>query len=262
MAGFNRNRRLISSESAIHEGSARKSPYLAIEDVEGLIAMAQMSAIELHPWGAREADPLRPDWLVFDLDPGEGVPWVQVVKAAHEVRDWLRRLKLESCCRTTGGKGLHVVVPLAPRADWDQAKNFCRAFAETITQAFPDRYLAHLKIADRRGKIAVDWLRNGPGATAIASYCPRARPGATVATPLAWDEVSARLKPSAFAVQTVPDRVAKLRGDPWQGSATLKQHLPDPATKHRPQEAAAPLKPQKVGKRPVIVRAARPKPRR
>jgi bifunctional non-homologous end joining protein LigD len=248
--------------AAIHEGSAAKSPYLAIGDVEGLIAMAQMSAIELHPWGASEADPLHPDWLVFDLDPGEGVPWAQVVKAAHEVRDWLRRLKLESFCRTTGGKGLHVVVPLEPKADWDQAKNFCRAFAETITQAFPDRYLAHLKIADRRGKIAVDWLRNGLGATAIASYCPRARPDAPVATPLAWDEVSTRLKPSRFTVRTIPDRVAKLRADPWQGFVALKQHLPDLLPQHRTAERPASKNRQKSGKHPVIVYAAKPKPRR
>ena len=170
--------------AAIREGSTSRQPYLAIDSVEGLISMAQMSAIELHAWGANETDPSRPDQLVFDLDPGDGVPWPEVVKAAHDVRDRLRRLGLTSFCRTTGGKGLHVVVPLRPEADWGLAKPFCRAFAESMAQEEPDRFLAHLKIADRRGRILVDWLRNGLGATAIASFSPRARPGATVATPV------------------------------------------------------------------------------
>ncbi len=152
--------------------------------------MAQISAIELHAWGATEADPLHPDQAVFDLDPGEGVAFTDVVQAAHDVRDQLQRLKLESFCRTTGGKGLHVVVPLDPAADWDTVKPFCRAFAETMSNEQPDRYLPTMKKADRRGKILIDWLRNGLGATAVASFCPRARPGATVAMPLAWDAVN------------------------------------------------------------------------
>jgi len=153
-----------------------------------------MSAIELHTWGAAEADPTHPDRLVFDLDPGEGVPFEEVVRSAHEVRDRLLRLGLESFCRTTGGKGLHIVVPLLPEADWEQVKPFCRAFAEAMAEEFPDRYLAHLKIADRRGRILVDWLRNGMAATPISTFCPRVRPGATVATPLAWTEVSPKTR--------------------------------------------------------------------
>jgi bifunctional non-homologous end joining protein LigD len=249
--------------AAIREGSALRSPYLAIDDVDGLIAMAQMSAIELHPWGASEADPAHPDWLVFDLDPGDGVPWGEVVNAAHDVRKRLQRLQLQSFCRPTGGKGLHVVVPVEPEAEWDRAKAFCRTFAETMSQEFPDRYLAHLKIADRRGKILVDWLRNGLGATAVSSYCPRARPGATVATPLAWDEVSTRLAASAFTVQTVPKRVANLAEDPWQGFHTVKQRLadlvPSSAISTRATKAGPLAKP---AKRSVIVHAASPKSRR
>ncbi len=170
-------------------GRSRGSPYLAIDDVSGLIALTQMSALELHPWGASEADPMHPDWLVFDLDPGDGVPFDSVIEAANDVRDRLTELRLTSFCRTTGGKGLHIVVPLAPSADWDTAKRFCRAFAELMSQEEPKRFLAHPKIADRKGRILIDWLRNGMGATAVSSFCPRARPGATVATPLAWDEV-------------------------------------------------------------------------
>ncbi len=211
----------------IREGSASGQPYLAIDDLDGLIAMAQMSAIELHSWGANEADAQHPDRLVFDLDPGEGVAFRQVVEAAQEVRDRLERLHLASFCRTTGGKGLHVVVPLTPDADWDRAKQFCHAFAETLAQETPDKYLAHVKIADRKGRILIDWLRNGLGATAVSSFCPRARPGAHVATPLAWDEVTEKLDPAAYTVLTVPARLAKLKNDPWDGFAAARKRLPD-----------------------------------
>jgi bifunctional non-homologous end joining protein LigD len=236
----------------IREDSASGSPYLAIDDLDGLIAMAQMSAIELHTWGASEADPLRPDRLVFDLDPGQGVAFAQVVEAAQDVRNRLQQLNLESFCRTTGGKGLHVVVPLAPQADWDRAKQFCHAFAETMVQDTPDRYVAHVKIADRSGHILVDWLRNGLGATAVSSFCPRARPGAGVATPLAWREVTAKLDPAAHTLLTVPDRLAKLKSDPWEGFDALRQHLPD--------LRAAPAAEQRSAGRVVVAR--KPKPRK
>ena len=211
---------------AIREGYATKQPFLAVDDLEGLLSLAQMSAIELHPWGAPEADPTRPHWIVFDLDPGDGVPWPDVVKAAHDTRKRLQAIGLESYCRTTGGKGLHVVVPLAPEADWSVVKPFCRAFAERMAAEEPTRFLAHLKIADRKGRILVDWLRNGLGATAIGSFSPRARPGATVATPVTWREVTAKLDPAAFTVLTVQARLAKLRADPWRGFADIAQRLP------------------------------------
>ena len=114
----------------IRSGDAAGAPYLAIDDLHGLVAMAQISAIELHPWGATEADPLHPDFVVFDLDPGEDVTFADVARAALDVHAQLQQLRLESFCRTTGGKGLHVVVPLDPIAAWDNVKLFCRAFAE------------------------------------------------------------------------------------------------------------------------------------
>lgn len=211
----------------IREGSVSGSPYLAIDDVNGLIALTQMSAIELHPWGASEVDPLHPDWLVFDLDPGDTVAFDEVIQAAHDVRARLKKLGLTSFCRTTGGKGLHVVVPLTPSADWDTAKRFCRAFAELVSQEEPQRFLAHLKIADRHGRILIDWLRNGLGATAVSSYCPRARPGASVATPLTWNEVKAGLNPANFTVTTIPARLRRMKKDPWLGFVGLAQRLPE-----------------------------------
>jgi bifunctional non-homologous end joining protein LigD len=241
--------------SQIREGEAAGSPYLAIDGLQGLLALAQMSAIELHPWGASEADPLHPDLLVFDLDPGEGVAFHEVVKSAGEVRDRLAALGLKSFCRTTGGKGLHVVVPVAPRADWDEAKAFCRALAETLSQEQPERYLPTLKKVDRKGRILVDWLRNGLGATAVSSFCPRARPGATVATPVAWAELGTKLDPAAFTVRTVPDRLAKLKADPWEGLAALRQTLPDIPRERIPAPKGS------GSRRPVIVFAPKPKRR-
>jgi bifunctional non-homologous end joining protein LigD len=210
----------------IRVASSDKQPYLAIDDVSGLIAMAQMSAIELHTWGADEADPLHPDRLVFDLDPGEDVAWTEIVQAAHNIRARLETLGLESFCRTSGGKGLHVVVPLARSADWPTAKVFCRGFAEHVSAEEPKRFLAHTKIADRRGRILIDWLRNGPGATAIASFSPRARPGATVATPLAWQDLTEHLDPKAFTIATLPSHISSRATDPWAEFGRTAQNLP------------------------------------
>ncbi len=238
--------------SAVRQGEADGQPYLVIDDTDGLIAMAQISAIELHPWGATEADPMHPDRIVFDLDPGDGVAFTDVVKAALDVRDQLRRLGLTSFCRTTGGKGLHVVAPLEPAADWDAVKPFCRAFAETLSQEQPDRFLSTVRKADRRGRILIDWLRNGLGATAIASFSPRARDNATVATPVAWDDVDRKLDPATFTLRSVPERLARLRADPWEGFATLRQHLPDLASEPRAASRKG---------RATIVTAARPKRR-
>ncbi len=250
----------------IREGSVSGSPYLAIDDVNGLIALARMSAIELHPWGASEADPLHPDRLVFDLDPGEGVAFGAVVAAAHEVRDRLMRLGLRSFCRTTGGKGLHVVVPLTPSADWDTAKRFCRAFAALMAQDDPAHFLAHVKLADRRGRILIDWLRNGMGATAVASYCPRARAGAGVATPLGWDEVNPGLDPADFTISTVPERLRRARKTPWPGFAGVDQRLPAPAPAPLQsvpiKERTTAAEPGGDRKKSAIVVASRPKRRR
>jgi bifunctional non-homologous end joining protein LigD len=221
-----------------------------------------MSAIELHLWGASEGDPLHPDRLVFDLDPGEGAAFSDVVRAAHDVRDRLRQLGLLSFCRTTGGKGLHVVVPLTPTVDWDTAKAFCRAFAELLCKDHPQRYLSHLKIADRRGKILLDWLRNGMGATAISSFSPRARPGATVATPLEWDEVNVGLDPSAFTVRTVPARLRRLRRLPWVMFAEVDQRLPEFAPAQRAVTATQVRSRSAVeadGRKSAIVLASKPK---
>jgi len=244
--------------AAIREEAVEGAPYLAIDGLEGLVAMAQVSAIELHPWGATEAEPLHPDQIVFDLDPGEGVSFSDVVQAAIDVRDHLQRLELRSFCRTTGGKGLHVVAPLQPVAHWDEVKPFCRAFAEMMSEAEPKRFLSTVKKADRRDRILIDWLRNGMGATAIASFCPRARPGAYVATPIAWDDVNRNLDPVHFTLLNTPDRLARLHGNPWDGFDAARGRLPGLSAKPR---KASPAPATRKG-RSAIVTAAKPKRRK
>jgi bifunctional non-homologous end joining protein LigD len=211
---------------AIRDGEAEGQPWLAVADLDGLLACAQMSAIELHGWGATLADPAHADRVVFDLDPGEGVAFAAVVRAAKDLRKRLQGMGLESVCRTTGGKGLHLVVPLVPAAGWDEVRDFARDVARTMEAEEPDRFVSTVPKAKRRGRILVDWLRNGAGATAICSYSPRARPGATVATPLAWREVTEKLDPQAFTMATVPARLRRQRQHPWAEAAKLDQRLP------------------------------------
>ncbi len=210
----------------IRAGVAAGQPYLAIDDESGLIACAQVAAIELHTWGATEADPERPDRIVFDLDPGEDVPFPEVAAAAQEVRERLDEVGLASFCRTSGGKGLHVVAPLRPRATWDAVKPWCHEFALALERDAPDRYVSKVAKVLRRKRILIDWLRNGLGATAIASYSPRARPNAPVATPLAWREVAKRLDPAAYTLDSLKRRLARLRRDPWEGFSQAARPLP------------------------------------
>ncbi len=212
--------------ASIRGEDAAEGPYLALDDEAGLLACAQVAAVELHAWGAPEGDPGRPDRLVFDLDPGEGVPFADVVAAAREVRTRLERLGLTAYARTTGGHGLHVVAPLRPEAGWAAVTRFCKAFAQAMERDAPASYVATLPKARRRGRILVDWLRNKPGATAVASFSPRARPGATVAVPLGWREVGPKLDPRAFTLVSVPRRLARLKADPWDGFEASARPLP------------------------------------
>ena len=218
---------------ALQESAFDAAPYLSLSGTEGLIATAQISAVELHSWGSSLADPGRPDRLVFDLDPGDGVEWPQIVRAAHDLRERLQAEGYESWCRTSGGKGLHLVVPLIPGCDWDSARAWCRGFAERQEKQSPDLYVASVPKIRRRGRILIDWLRNGLGSTAIASFSPRARPHATVAVPVTWREVTGKLDPQTFTIHTVPARLAKLRADPWDGFTTARQTLAAPTEKKR-----------------------------
>ena len=215
--------------ATLHEGACDEAPYLSLEGTDGLIATAQISAVELHSWGSTLDDAGHPDRLIFDLDPGDGVTWPQIIRAAHDIKARLEAEGYASWCRTSGGKGLHLVVPLTPACDWDFARAWCRAFAEKLERATPDLYVASVPKARRRGRILIDWLRNGLGSTAIASFSPRARPHATVAVPVTWRDVTDKLDPQAFTIHTVPARIARLKSEPWSGFTTAAQSLVNPA---------------------------------
>ncbi len=199
---------------------------LAIQDLNGLIALVQGGVLEIHPWGSTVGDLEHPDRLIFDLDPGPDVPWPEMVKATGEVRDRLKEAGLTGFLKTTGGKGLHVVAPLEPHADWDAAKAFARRIAESMAADGPDRYVAKMAKKLRAGHIFIDYLRNGRGATAIAPYATRARPGAPVSTPLAWEELGPDVRGDHFRLANLMNRLAHLDADPWSGFFKVKQRLP------------------------------------
>jgi bifunctional non-homologous end joining protein LigD len=207
-------------------GFEESGAYLYITDVKGLVALVQMGVLEIHPWNARADRPERPDRVVFDLDPGEGLAFEDVVAGAHEVRARLSDLGLVSFAKTTGGKGLHVVVPIERRHEWPDVKRFARSLAEAIAADAPTRYLTRISIAERRGRIFIDYLRNDPTSTAVAPYSTRSRVNAPVATPVTWDEVGPALDPAAFTIRTVPERLRGLNADPWADIDRIRQRLP------------------------------------
>jgi bifunctional non-homologous end joining protein LigD len=198
---------------------------IAIDSLPGLVSLAQAGALEIHLRGSTIEHLEEANRLVFDLDPGPGVTWPTVIAAAREVRERLRKLKLESFVKTTGGKGLHVVLPIRPEP-WDEAKDFCRRIAESMVRDNPKAYTATVKKAARNNRIFVDYLRNSREATAIAPYSTRARPGATVATPLSWEELGSQKVPNAFTLQNLHKRLPRLRHDPWKEMGRIKQRLP------------------------------------
>ncbi|MDG2524002.1 non-homologous end-joining DNA ligase [Stenotrophomonas sp. HITSZ_GD] len=201
--------------------------YLYIEDLAGLLELVQMNSLELHPWGATVDDPEHPDQLVFDLDPGEGVGWREVKLGARHIRAELRHFGLESFVRLSGGKGLHVVAPLRPRAGWDAAREFADLLAHRLAERHPDRYVATMSKAKREGVIFIDWLRNARGATSVCSWSLRAREHAAVAMPLRWEELSRIASPQAFPLPKARQRAARLKVHPWGDWRKLKQALPE-----------------------------------
>ncbi|WP_430441351.1 DNA ligase D [Shinella sp.] len=190
-------------------------PYVAIEDLDGLVSLVQSAALEIHPWGSTLNDWERPDRIIMDLDPGEGVEWQAIIDAAEETRRRLEAAGLEAFVKTSGGKGLHVCAPLKPSARWPAVKAFCKAIADAMAKDSPDKYVSTITKSKRRGKILIDYLRNQRGMTAVAPYSTRARPGAAVSMPLAWEELSADIGPAYFTVKNTPARLQALSADPW-----------------------------------------------
>ncbi len=186
----------------------------------------QGGTLEVHARGAPADDRENADRLVFDLDPGPGLGFSDVIEAAREVRARLKRVNLRSFVKTTGGKGLHVVVPIKP-TPWDTAKKFANAVARSMAHDDPDRYLATASKTRRKNHIFVDYLRNSREATAIAPYSTRARPGAPVAMPVTWSEIGHLRSANQYTVQNAMQRLSRLKKDPWAGISRVKQALPD-----------------------------------
>jgi len=191
-------------------------PLISINDLDCLIALVQSVTLEIHPWGSTVAGWERPDNIVMDLDPGEDVPWDHVIAAAQEVRQRLQDAGLAAYVKTSGGKGLHVVSPLKPNAAWPEIKAFTKAMADAIAADAPELFVSTISKAKRKGNILVDYLRNQRRVTAVAPYSTRARAGASVSTPVGWDELGPEISPAHFTVETLPNRLAALASDPWQ----------------------------------------------
>ena len=201
-------------------------PLISINELDGLIALVQAAVLEIHPWGSTVAAWEQPDMVIIDLDPGPEVTWDQVIAAAREVRERLKQSGLASFVKTTGGKGLHVVSPLRPEAQWPAVKTFAKDLAESMSSDSRDRFVATMPKAERHGRILVDYLRNQRGATAVAAFSTRARPGAAVSMPLSWEELSPAIGPAYFTVANTPKRLASLTADPWQGFRDAAVPLP------------------------------------
>lgn len=207
--------------------STGRQEYLCIDDATGLLELVQMNTIEFHPWGARADDPDRADRVVFDLDPGAGVQWAQIAAAARVVRARLEAAGLKSFVRTTGGKGLHVVVPLRPAEPWTRVRRFAGTFARAAAAAFPNQIVAKAGAENRKGRVFVDWLRNARGATSVASYSLRARAEAGVAMPVAWTQLAELNGAAAFTIANAIQHVGRRRSDPWRDIDAIAQSLPD-----------------------------------
>lgn len=211
-----------------HPVGEERELYVYVTDAAGLVGLVQIGVLEVHPWCSRIEHLKKPDQLVFDLDPDPDLEWARLVEGALDVKDELGRLGLQSFVKTTGGKGLHVTVPIVPKSHFDEAKTFCKAIAESLVQRHPSRYVATMTKSKRKGKIFIDYLRNAWEATAVAPYSTRARPGAPIATPLAWDELAKDVR-SAFTPSSVQERLASLKTDPWDGFFEMDQTISERA---------------------------------
>jgi len=191
--------------------------YALVDSVEGLVTLVQLGVLEIHTWGSRADDVERSDRIILDLDPGPDVSWEAVVDAATLVRQRLEAVGFSAYPKTTGGKGLHVVAPILRGPDWQRARNVARAIADDVSALDAALYTTNPLKNKRHGRIFVDYIRNTRGATAVAGYSTRARPGAPVSVPVRWDELAAGVRSDGYDIRSTPHRLAALGRDPWDG---------------------------------------------
>ncbi|MDB5038589.1 MAG: ykoU [Bacteriovoracaceae bacterium] len=217
----------VKSVSIKEKGQKDPREYLYIDSLAGLISLVQLGALEFHTWGCRIQSLEFPDRMVFDLDPAADVAWPDVIRVAKKIHSLLLKIHLESFVKTTGGKGLHIVTSIAPKYSWDIVKAFSKMIVDFIVQEEPELYTANMRKDVRPKKIFLDHLRNARGSTFITSYSTRANEKASVAVPLAWEELTPRIRSDYFTVKNLPKRLASLRRDPWEKINSLKQKLPE-----------------------------------
>lgn len=199
--------------------------YMIANSLTAVISLVQMGVLEFHTWGASRSRLDRPDRIILDLDPDPDLSWKKVIEGAQLTKTLLDSLGLVSFVKTTGGKGVHVVIPLQRTKGWEEVKIFSKKVAEHLAHVVPSLFTANMAKRTRRGKIYIDYLRNAYGATAVAAYSTRARPGAPISVPLAWDELSREVSPHRFTIQNIQDRLRQLRQDPWIDYVKVKQHI-------------------------------------
>lgn len=199
--------------------------YIYLTDKTGLLSLVQMGVLEIHPWGSQIAHLETPDFIVIDLDPAPELPWKKVVEAAFDIKSHLQQFGLTSFVKTTGGKGLHIMIPIQPEYDWNTVKEFTHVFVQFLEKSKPKDYVSTMSKSKRSGKIFVDYLRNLRGATAVGAYSTRARLHAPVSVPIHWDELTNNRRDTSFTVKTLGKRLASLNTDPWENFLTIKQSL-------------------------------------
>jgi bifunctional non-homologous end joining protein LigD len=209
----------------IQEKDNEMDEYIYIKDTKGLEGLSQMSVLEIHPWSSSLKNIETPDRIIFDLDPDTKLDWEEVIKLCFLMKEKLEALNLASFVKTTGGKGLHIVVPIKRQFDWDTVKSFAQSFTESIVMTNPKLYLSTMAKSKRVGKIFIDYFRNTRGATAVAAYSTRAQKGAPISTPLAWSELNKKIRSDQYNISNIFKRLSRLKNDPWEEFYKTRQSL-------------------------------------
>ena len=207
----------------ITEKDGSQEDYFYLDSLDGLIGGTQMNVLEWHLWGSRTDDVEKPERIIFDIDPDEGLDFGHVRSAANDIRAGLEAIGLQSYPLVSGGKGVHVIAPLKPSMEWPEVKAFCKAFAQKLAEEFPDQFTAKMSKARRKGKLFIDYLRNERGSTAIAPWSSRSREGAPAAVPVTWDELQTVKAANQFTLAQAAARAT--RPDPWKDYFSLKQTI-------------------------------------